>query len=118
PAETEDAGERPAVSVNDSPLQRRINLAGRGLNDGGSERLEEIAVDRSDANLEATEIGLRDRLVEIEVKRISIDMPREEDRVHLFGIELRHVVVAAVLSQLPHRPLLQLPRLRLPPPTS
>src|SRR5215472_4211488 len=109
PAEIEDAGDRPAVSVNDSPLESRINLAGRGLDDRRSERLEKIAVDRSDANLEATEIGLRDRLVEIEVKRISIDMPREEDRVHLFGIEPRHVVVAAVLAQLRHRPFGQLP---------
>src|SRR5207247_5968522 len=83
PAEFEDAGDRPAVSVNASPLQRRIDLAGRGLDDGRSERLEKIAVDRRNANLEAGEVGARDRLVEIEVKWISIDVPCEEDRIHL-----------------------------------
>ena len=109
PAEIEDAGDRPAVAVNHSPLQRRIDLAGRGLDDGRSERLEKIAVDRRNANLEAGEVGARDRLVEIEVKWISIDVPREEDRIHLLGIEVRHVVVAAVLAQLRHRPFGQLP---------
>src|SRR6476620_8671304 len=88
PAEIENAGNRPAVAVNHSPLQRGINLAGRGLDDRGSERLEKIAIDRRNANLEAGEIRARDRLVQIEVKRISVDVPREEDRIHLFRIQL------------------------------
>src|SRR5262249_58157402 len=86
PAEIEDARDRPAVAINDSPLERRINLARRGLNDRRSERLEKIAVDRGDANLEAAEIGLRDRLVWIAVKWIAIHMPRQEKRIHLFGL--------------------------------
>ena len=109
PAEIEDAGDRPAVAVNHSPLQRGIDLAGRGLHDRGSERLEKIAIDRRNANLEAGEIRARDRLVQIQVKWIAIDVPREKDRIHLVGIQLRHVVVAAVLAQLRHRPFGELP---------
>src|SRR5215510_12843411 len=69
PAEIEDAGDRPAVAVDHAALERGIDLAGRGLHDGGPERLEEIAVDRRDAKLEAGEIRARDRLVEIEMER-------------------------------------------------
>src|SRR5262249_2617194 len=65
PAEIEDAGDRPAVAVNHSPLQRGIDLAGRGLHDRGSERLEKIAIDRRNANLETGEIRARDRLVQL-----------------------------------------------------
>jgi len=108
-----DAGDRPAVSIDNSPLESRINLARRGLNDCHSERLEKIAVDRSNAKLKPGQIGTRDRLVEIEMERISVDVPSEENRIHLLGIQLRHIVVAAVFAQLRHRPFGQLPSVGL-----
>src|SRR5215471_6223423 len=109
PPEIENASDRPTVSVNNPALESRINLARRGLNDCRPERLEEIAVDRGNAKLEAGQVGTRDRFVEIEVEWISVDVPGEENRIHLLGIELRHIVVTAVLAQLRHRPFGQLP---------
>ena len=47
------------------------------------------------------------------MERIVIDKPRQKDRIHLLGIELRHVVEAAVAAQLRHRPFGQLPSIRL-----
>src|SRR5262249_57561276 len=63
PSEIKDAGDRPAIPINHPALQRRIDLARRRLNNRRPERLEKITVDRSNANLEASEIGTRDRLV-------------------------------------------------------
>src|SRR5262245_49219671 len=111
PSEIEDAGDRPAIPINHPALQRRIDLARRRLNHRRPERLEKIAVDRSNANLEASQIGTRDRLVEVEVKWISVDMPCKKNRVNLFGIQPRHVVITAVLAQLGHRPFGKLPRI-------
>src|SRR5262249_61380599 len=99
----------PTVSINNPALESRVNLARRGLNDCRSERLEEIAVDRSNAKLEAGQIGIRDRFVEIEMEWIAVDVPGEENRIYLLGIELRHIVVTAVLAQFRHRPFGQLP---------
>src|SRR6516165_891360 len=93
PAEIKNAGDRPTVSINNPALESRINLARRGLNDCRSERLEEVAVDRRNAKLEAGQIGTRDRFVQIEMEWIPVDVPGEENRIHLLGIELRHIVV-------------------------
>src|SRR3712207_1343744 len=61
PAEVEDAGDRPAVAVDDAALERRVDLARGGLDHGRAEGLEEVAVDRRDAQLEAREVRPRDR---------------------------------------------------------
>src|SRR5262249_23174425 len=69
PAEVEHAGDRPAVAVDHAALERGVDLARRRLHYGGAERLEEVAVDRRDAQLEAGQVGLLDRLVKGEVER-------------------------------------------------
>jgi hypothetical protein len=43
------------------------------------------------------------------MERIVVDQPREEDCIHLLRIELGHVVVAAILAQLRHWLLGELP---------
>src|SRR6188474_2622376 len=113
PAEIEDARGRPAIAVDDTALERGIDLAGRGLHDGGAERGEEVAVDRGYPDLEPGQIGLEYRLRQIDVERRVADLARKVDGVHLLVVELGHVVEAAVLAQLRHRPLGELPGIRL-----
>ena len=113
PAEIEDAGDGPAIAVDHAALERGVDLARRGLHHGGAHRLEEVAIDRGDAQLEAGEVGARDLLVEIEVERIVADHIRQEDSVHLLRIEAGHVVEAAVLAQLGHRNLPEFPGIGL-----
>ena len=43
------------------------------------------------------------------MERVVVDQTREEDRVHLLGVERSHLVEAAVLAKLRHRPLGELP---------
>src|SRR5262245_8350687 len=62
PSEIEDTGDRPSITIHHTALQRRIDLAWRGLHDRCSQCLEEVAIDRRDAELQADEIGSRDRL--------------------------------------------------------
>jgi hypothetical protein len=57
PAEIEDAGDWPAIAVDHATLERRVDLTRRRLHDGGAERLEEVAVDRRDTDLQAGEVG-------------------------------------------------------------
>src|SRR6185437_7548113 len=56
PAEIEDTGDRPAISVDDAALKRCIDFARRSLHDRGAKRLKEIAVDRCNANLQAGQV--------------------------------------------------------------
>ena len=109
----EDAGGRPAVAVDDAALERGVDLAWRGLHDGGTERGEEVAVDRGDPDLEPGQVRLGDRLRQIDVERRVADLAGQEDGIHLLVVELGHVVEAAVLAQLGHRPLRELPGVRL-----
>src|SRR5215207_726841 len=113
PAEVEDAGDRPAIAVDDAALERGIDFARSGLDHGRALRLEEVAVDRRDAQLEAGEVRPGDRLVEVEVEGVVVDRPRQEMRLHLLGIALLHIVEAAVLAQLRHRALGELPGVSL-----
>ena len=48
--------DRPAVAVDDAALERGVDLARRGLHDRRAERLEEVAIDRRDADLEAGQV--------------------------------------------------------------
>ena len=112
PAQIEDAGDRPAVAVDHAALERGVDLARRGLHHGGAERLEEVAIDRGDAQLEPGQVGPGDRLRQIEVEGIVVDVPRQQDRIHLLVVDVGHVGVAAVLAQLRHRPLGELPGIR------
>ena len=43
------------------------------------------------------------------MKRIVIDQPCEKNGVHFFGIELGHIVVAAIFTKLRHRAFGELP---------
>ena len=87
PAEIEDAGDRPAIAVDHAALERGVDLARRGLHDGSAQRLEEVAIDRRDTQLEAGQIGAADLLVQIEVEWILTDELRQVDRIQLLPVE-------------------------------
>ena len=57
PAEIENPGYWPTISVDDTAFEGRIDLARRSLHDGGAERLEEVAVNRRDANFRPVRSG-------------------------------------------------------------
>ena len=101
--------DRPAIAVDDAALERGVDLARRGLDDRRAERLEEVAIDRRDADLEPGQVRPGDRLVEVEVEGVVVDHAGQEMRVHLLVVELLHVVEAAVPAQLRHRALGELP---------
>src|SRR5215213_11900044 len=96
PAEVEDAVDRPAISVDDAALERGVDLARRGLDDRRAERLEEVAINRRDADLEPGQVWSGDRLVEVEVEGGVVDHAGQEMRAHPLVVELLHVVEAAV----------------------
>src|SRR5215510_6262840 len=108
PAEIEDAGDGPAVAIDHAAFERGVNLAGRGLHNGGAKRLEEIAVHGRDAQFETREVRLADRLGEIDVEGIVVDVAGKQDAVELLLIELRHIGVSAVAADFRHRPLCEL----------
>src|SRR5262249_19323747 len=109
PAEIEDAGDRPAVAIDYTAFERGVDLTRCGLHDSRAKRLEEIAVHRRDAQFQTREVRLADRLCEIDVEGIVVDMAGKEDPVELLLIKLRHVGVSAVAAELRHRPLCEFP---------
>ena len=58
PAEIENPGDRPAISVDDAALKRCIDFAWRSLHHRGAERLEEVAIDRRDAIFKPVRSGV------------------------------------------------------------
>src|SRR5215467_12766206 len=109
PAEIEDAGDRPAVAIDHTAFKRGVDLTWCSLHNCRAKCLEEIAVHRRDAQFETGEIRLADRLVEIDVEGIVVDMAGKQNSVELLLIELRHIGISAVAAELRHRPLRELP---------
>src|SRR6185312_5680150 len=58
PPKIKYAGDRPAITVDNAALERRIDFTWRSLHDSGAERLEEVTVDRRDADLQTSKVGL------------------------------------------------------------
>src|SRR5206468_12011268 len=83
PAEIEDAGDRPAVAVDHTAFERGVNLTRRGLDNGRAKGLEEIAIHGCDAQFETREVRLADRLSEIDVKGVIVDVAGKENPVEL-----------------------------------
>src|SRR5882672_8733851 len=72
PVEIEDATDGPAVTINNTTFERGVDLARRRGDDGRAKRLEKIAIDRGDADLQSGEVGLVDLLVDIDVERLVL----------------------------------------------
>src|SRR5262245_4580310 len=74
PAEIEDAGDRPAVAVDHAAFERGVDLARRRGDRRAAQRLDHVAVDRRDPDLEAGEVDLVDLLVEVDVERDVVEL--------------------------------------------
>ena len=105
--------DRPAVAVDHAALERGVHLAGRGGHDLRVHRLEEFAVHRRDADLEASQIGLVDLLVEVEVEGRELDDLGEVAHVALLRPDLVDQLEAAVLALLCGAGLRELEDVRL-----
>src|SRR3954469_1360190 len=113
PAEIENAGDRPAIAVGDAALERGIDLARRGGDGGAAERLDHIAVDRGDPDLESGEVDLVDLLVEIDVERNVVELARQIVGIEFLVVQLVDVLPGAVLALLAHRLAVELEPVRL-----
>ena len=99
PAQVEDADHRPGVAVDHAALQRGVDLARRHLHHGGVLLLQEVAVDRRDAQLQPGEVGLVDLLVAVDVVLHALAGARVVVQA-LVGIAGVDLVEDAVLAHL------------------
>ena len=113
PAEIENAGDRPAVAVGHAALEGGVHLARRGGDRGAAKRLDHVAVDRRDPDLQAGKIDLVDLLVEVDVERNVVELARKILRAELLVVQLVDVIPGAVLALLAHRLAVELKTVRL-----
>ena len=76
PAQIDDAEDRPAIAIDDAALERGVNLAGRRGDGSAVQCLDEVAIDRRDADLQAGKVDLVDLLVQIDVERHRDELAR------------------------------------------
>src|SRR5262252_7128262 len=113
PAEIEDTEDWPTIAVDDAAFERGVDFAGRSGDSRAAQRLNHILVDRGHPDFQAGEVKFVDLLVEVDVERNIVELPREIPCVELLIVELIDIGPGTFLALLLHRFAEQLLGIRL-----
>src|ERR1043165_4413993 len=103
PAEIENAGHRPAISVDHATFERGIDLARRCGDRRAAQRFYNVLVDGRNPDLQAGEVELVRLLVEIDVKAHIVELTGKVLGIELLIVQLVDQFPCAVLSLFGHR---------------